>query len=40
MACFMVVFIYVLFDQLLAVPWPGSLIGGVLPVLKDWVPSI
>jgi TctA family transporter len=39
-ACFMVLFIYILFDQLLAVPWPGSLVGGWLPFLKDWVPSV
>jgi hypothetical protein len=36
----MVVFVYVLFDQLLSVPWPGSLLGDWLPVLKDWVPSV
>jgi TctA family transporter len=39
-ACFMIVFIYILFDQLLAVPWPGSIVGGWLPFLKDWMPSM
>jgi TctA family transporter len=40
MAAFMVLFVYILFDQLLSIPWPGSVIGDWLPFLKDWVPSV
>jgi TctA family transporter len=32
-------FVYGLFDRLLAIPWPGSLVGGWLPVIKDYIPS-
>jgi putative tricarboxylic transport membrane protein len=35
MALVMTLFVYGLFDQLLSIPWPGSLLGDVLPVLKD-----
>ena len=40
MAAIMILFVYILFDQLLAVPWPGSVVGDYLPFLKDWVPSV
>jgi TctA family transporter len=40
MALFMVIFVYLLFDQLLSIPWPGSVVGDWLPFLKDWVPSV
>ncbi|AQH05400.1 hypothetical protein A9R05_41010 (plasmid) [Burkholderia sp. KK1] len=33
------IFIYVVFDRLLAVPWPGSVVGDWFPVLRNWVPS-
>lgn len=33
------VFIYVVFDRLLAVPWPGSVVGDWFPVLQNWIPS-
>jgi len=39
MAIFMLFFIYLLFDQLLAIPWPGSVIGDYFPIIRDWVPS-
>jgi hypothetical protein len=32
-------FIYVVFDQLLAIPWPPALIGQLLPALKA-IPSV
>ena len=40
MAAFMCVFIYVLFDQLLAIPWPPSVLGDLFPMLKGLVPSV
>jgi hypothetical protein len=40
MAAFMCVFIYVLFDQLLAIPWPPSVLGDFFPMLKGVVPSV
>jgi hypothetical protein len=40
MAAFMCVFIYVLFDQLLAIPWPPSVLGDFLPSLKGVIPSV
>jgi Tripartite tricarboxylate transporter TctB family len=40
MALIVCLFVYGLFDQLLAIPWPGALIGDWLPVLKDWIPSV
>jgi TctA family transporter len=40
MAMFMTVFIYMLFDQLLAIPWPQTVIGNAFPVLKNFIPSM
>jgi hypothetical protein len=40
MALIMTIFIYAVFDQLLAIPWPQTVIGNVLPVLKDYFPSV
>jgi hypothetical protein len=34
MAATMTLFIYALFDRLLAIPWPPSLVGTMLPALK------
>ena len=39
MAAAMTLFIYGLFDRLLAIPWPPSLIGTLLPALKA-IPSV
>jgi TctA family transporter len=39
MAAAMTLFIYGLFDRLLAIPWPPSLIGTLVPVLKS-IPSV
>jgi TctA family transporter len=33
-------FIYVVFDQLLAIPWPQTLLGNVFPALKAVIPSV
>src|SRR5262245_17484504 len=38
-ALVMGVFIYYLFDQLLAVPWPPSLLGDTFPELRGVIPS-
>ena len=38
-AIIMTVFIYVVFDKLLTIPWPQTLIGSWLPVLKI-IPSV
>jgi TctA family transporter len=40
MAAFMCVFIYVLFDQLLAIPWPPSVLGDFVPALRGVIPSV
>jgi hypothetical protein len=34
------VFIYALFDQLLAIPWPQTIVGNLFPVLKNYIPSM
>ncbi len=39
MAIFMTLFIYFLFDQLLTIPWPGSVLGDFFPIVKDYIPS-
>ena len=39
MAAFMCVFIYVLFDQLLAIPWPPSVLGDFSPVAEGRDPQ-
>jgi hypothetical protein len=35
-----VALIYVMFDQVMAVPWPQTLMGQWFPVLKSIVPSM
>ncbi len=39
MAASVVALIYVVFDQLLAIPWPPTLAGMLFPVLKI-IPSV
>jgi len=39
MAAVMLTLIYVVFDQLLAIPWPPSLLGDWLPAFK-MIPSV
>ena len=34
MAATMTLFIYALFDRLLAIPWPPSFVGMIVPALK------
>jgi hypothetical protein len=33
-------FVYILFDQLLAIPWPLSLLGEYFPDLRGVIPSV
>ena len=40
MAAVMCLFVYFLFDQLLAIPWPPTVLGDLLPQLKGVVPSV
>jgi TctA family transporter len=40
MALIMTGFIYILFDRLLGVVWPSTVLGGLLPVLHATVPSM
>ena len=39
MAILMTLFVWLLFDQMLAIPWPGSYLGDVLPWWKANIPS-
>ncbi|MBT3989838.1 MAG: tripartite tricarboxylate transporter permease [Rhodospirillaceae bacterium] len=34
------IFSYVLFDQMLSLPWPRSLLGNLYPILRDTIPSM
>jgi hypothetical protein len=36
----MYLFGYIVFDYLLALPWPQSYMGDWLPILRDTVPSM
>jgi hypothetical protein len=38
-AVFMVVFIYIGFDQFMAIPWPQTLLGTLVPAMK-FIPSV
>ncbi len=40
MAIVMCLFIYVLFDQLLAIPWPPTVLGDFFPALRGVIPSV
>lgn len=40
MAVLLTVFIYIVFDQALTIPWPPTLLGDWYPSLKDYVPSL
>jgi hypothetical protein len=40
MALIMTAFIYVLFDRLLGVVWPSTVLGGLVPLLHATVPSL
>ena len=39
MAAVMLTLIYIVFDQLLAIPWPPTLLGDWFPVFK-MIPSV
>jgi TctA family transporter len=39
-ALILVIFIYIVFDQFMAVPWPATLLGSWLPELRPFVPSL
>ncbi len=39
-AVLLTLFIYVMFDQMLTIPWPPSLLGTWFPVLKGLIPSV
>jgi hypothetical protein len=39
-AIFLTLFIYVMFDQLLTIPWPPTLLGDLLPGIKGAIPSL
>jgi TctA family transporter len=39
-AAALTIFAYALFDQLLSIPWPRTVIGGWFPDLKDLIPSL
>ena len=39
-AFFMTAFIYVMFDQMLTIPWPPTLLGDFFPALKGMIPSV
>jgi TctA family transporter len=40
MAAVMTTLIYVVFDQLLSIPWPPTLLGTRFPVFKEYIPSV
>jgi TctA family transporter len=40
MAVLMTLFVYVVFDQLLNIPWPQTLLGWLVPGLRGVVPSV
>ena len=40
MAAVMTILIYVVFDQLLSIPWPPTLLGAWMPWLKAYIPTI
>ena len=39
-AFFMTAFVYVMFDQMLTIPWPPTLLGEWFPMLKGKIPSV
>ena len=40
MALSTTLFIYVVFDRLLAIPWPGTLLGKLIPAVAKLIPSM
>lgn len=39
-AVILTIFVYVLFDQLLTIPWPPTMLGQWVPALKGMIPSV
>lgn len=39
-AIFMTLFVYIMFDQMLTIPWPPTLLGTMFPGLKGVIPSV
>jgi hypothetical protein len=39
-AIFLTLFIYLMFDQLLTIPWPPTLLGELIPAIKGVIPSV
>jgi hypothetical protein len=39
-AIFLTLFIYLMFDQLLTIPWPPTLLGDLVPAIKGVIPSV
>lgn len=39
-AVILTIFVYMLFDQLLTIPWPPTLLGDMFPALKGVIPSV
>jgi ABC-type Na+ efflux pump permease subunit len=39
-AAVVVALIYIMFDQVMSVPWPQTLIGQWFPILKTLIPSV
>jgi len=39
-AAFMVIFVTVLFDRIMSIPWPQTLLGQWIPALKGLIPSV
>ncbi|HEY0200496.1 MAG TPA: tripartite tricarboxylate transporter permease, partial [Burkholderiaceae bacterium] len=39
-AVILTLFVYVVFDQIFSIPWPPTVLGGLFPGLKAWVPSL
>jgi hypothetical protein len=39
-AVLLTVFIWIVFDQLLTIPWPPTYLGGWVPALKGLIPSV
>jgi hypothetical protein len=39
-AVILTIFVYILFDQLLTIPWPPTMLGQWVPALKGMIPSV
>ncbi|WP_159588227.1 tripartite tricarboxylate transporter permease [Chelativorans xinjiangense] len=39
-AVLVMAFVYLVFDRIISVPWPSTILGEMFPVLANWVPSL